>query len=631
MWCVPDWNWHRPWSSVSAGENVIGFVMAGLNRATVIMRPWEPVSWGTALSPAPLSGNSNLPYNVGACTYSLEVGSNMTLPASGSTLYIWVTSNCYWSAAPTPPATSSGSNPYPSWFTPVSAAWQNGSGYAVFTYATNSSSSQRGPFNLTVAGQTIAVTQLAGGSAPPAPTGLSPNNTGGVSTSPTLSWGSTANTTYYNVYLQYSFQGSVTGTSYTIPGPPQSYTNYAWYVDAVNSYGSTQSATANLMTGGAATSGLDFYPVTPCRVADTVIGAQQAPTLNVLSNSCGIPSTAAAYSFNITAIPQTGYLGMLKTYPAGQSQPNVSTLNSYNGSAIANAAIVPAGTSGEINVYVTDATEVKLDINGYFAPPLSNGLEFFAVTPCRIADTRTGAGFTGAFGPPSLVAYTTRPFTVPSSSCGIPSTAGAYSLNFTVVPPGALQELIAWPVGPSLPNVSMLSDPTGAVLADAAIVPAGTGGAINVYPYAATDMLFDINGYFAAPSSQGLHFYPVTPCRVADTRSGAGFSGAFGPPSLVGGGTPRFFPIPSSSCGIPTTAAAYSLNFTVVPPQGQQLGNLTTWPTGQSMPNVSTLNDSAGIVLANAAIVAAGTGGAISVWVTDSTDMCLDINGYFAP
>ena len=45
-----------------------------------------------------------------------------------------------------------------------------------------------------------------------------------------------------------------------------------------------------------------------------------------------------------------------------------------------------------------------------------------------------------------------------------------------------------------------------------------------------TDVLFDINGYFAPPLSSGLHFYPVTPCRVADTRPGAGFSGRFGPP-----------------------------------------------------------------------------------------------------
>ena len=174
------------------------------------------------------------------------------------------------------------------------------------------------------------------------------------------------------------------------------------------------------------------------------------------------------------------------------------------------------------------------------------GLEFYPVTPCRVADTRTGAGFTGAFGPPTMAAGATRTFPIPSSSCGIPSTAAAYSLSFTVVPPGPLGVLTTWPTGQSMPNASTLNDSTGTVVANAAIVPAGTNGGINVYVNNATDVLFDINGYFAPPLSSGLQFYPVTPCRVADTRTGAGFSGAFGPPSMVAN-SPRSFPIPSSN------------------------------------------------------------------------------------
>jgi hypothetical protein len=46
---------------------------------------------------------------------------------------------------------------------------------------------------------------------------------------------------------------------------------------------------------------------------------------------------------------------------------------------------------------------------------------------------------------------------------------------------------------------------------------------------------------------------------------------------------------------------------------------------------VSTLNDISGTVIANAAIVPAGTGGAISVFVYDATDLIIDIDGYFAP
>ncbi len=84
--------------------------------------------------------------------------------------------------------------------------------------------------------------------------------------------------------------------------------------------------------------------------------------------------------------------------------------------------------------------------------------------------------------------------------------------------------------------------------------------------------------YSDSPPPSPSEFYPLTPCRVADTR-GNGFTGDFGPPSLVGGAT-RNFPIPSASgCGVPSTAQAYSLNITVVP-NGTPLSYLTAWPTG---------------------------------------------------
>jgi hypothetical protein len=144
-------------------------------------------------------------------------------------------------------------------------------------------------------------------------------------------------------------------------------------------------------------------------------------------------------------------------------------------------------------------------------------------------------------------------------------------------------------------------------------------------------LIVDNNGYFAPPGSAGaLYFYPLTPCRVVDTRAvgGSGRTGSFGPPQMTAGST-RDFPIPTSSCGIPATAQAYSLNFTVVPPG--PLNYITTWPTGQTMPVVSTLNDVGGAILANAAIVPAGSSGDISVYADNATDLVIDINGYFAP
>jgi hypothetical protein len=46
--------------------------------------------------------------------------------------------------------------------------------------------------------------------------------------------------------------------------------------------------------------------------------------------------------------------------------PIASTLNSYDGTIVANAALVPAGASGEVTAFTTDLSHLILDINGYF-------------------------------------------------------------------------------------------------------------------------------------------------------------------------------------------------------------------------------------------------------------------------
>jgi hypothetical protein len=121
-------------------------------------------------------------------------------------------------------------------------------------------------------------------------------------------------------------------------------------------------------------------------------------------------------------------------------------------------------------------------------------------------------------------------------------------------------------------------------------------------------------------------FVPVTPCRLVDTRINQGGS------TLPANSTRRF--TVGGVCGVPLSASAYSLNVTVIP-QGS-LFYLTIWPAGQAQPTVSTLNDAAGLIMANAAVVPAGISGAatlgkVDVFVTDNTDLILDINGYFAP
>ena len=255
---------------------------------------------------------------------------------------------------------------------------------------------------------------------------------------------------------------------------------------------------------GAANSS-SFYVATPCRVADTrgPTGQFGGPSMfpgqgrdfPLPSGSCGIPLGATAYSVNVTAVPQTKFLAYLTTWPTGSPQPLVSTLNSWTGTVVANAAVVPAGSNGSISVFVKDPADVILDIDGYFGQPGNPGaLAFYPVDPCRLVDTRSAAG---PFGGPEMEAATTRSFAIPAGGCSIPSTAVAYSVNVTVVPDGLLSYLTAWPTGSPQPFVSTLNSWDGAVVANAAIIPAGTDGAISVYVTQPTHVILDINGYFA--------------------------------------------------------------------------------------------------------------------------------------
>src|SRR5208282_2325312 len=110
-----------------------------------------------------------------------------------------------------------------------------------------------------------------------------------------------------------------------------------------------------------------FYTLPPCRVADTrdpnqpsglgppYMPGGQARDFPILKSNCQIPSSAQAYSFNITAVPHVP-LGYLTVWSAGQSQPGVSTLNAVTGTVVANAAIVPAGTGGDIDVFPSNDT-----------------------------------------------------------------------------------------------------------------------------------------------------------------------------------------------------------------------------------------------------------------------------------
>ncbi len=133
---------------------------------------------------------------------------------------------------------------------------------------------------------------------------------------------------------------------------------------------------------------------------------------------------------------------------------------------------------------------------GAFSRPANaQGLQFFAVTPCRTVDTRTGNGGI-------ITAAVQRDFAI-KGTCGIPGTAKAISLNATIVLPSVEGFFSLWPAGGAFPVVSTINFLAGEpALANGAIVPVATGSPDISAAYGTalsagqTHVILDVTGYF---------------------------------------------------------------------------------------------------------------------------------------
>jgi hypothetical protein len=153
----------------------------------------------------------------------------------------------------------------------------------------------------------------------------------------------------------------------------------------------------------------------------------------------------------------------------------------------------------------------------------SPGVAFVAMQPCRVFDTRNA---NGPYGGPRLLANVTRNFDIDSGPCtGIPAGVDAYSMNFGAILADGIGFVTIWPTGVAQPTVSSINTIPGYVLANAAIVPAGTNGSISVFPNTGMHLYGDINGYFTDQYNPGVSFHAVSttaaPAVLAENTSTA--------------------------------------------------------------------------------------------------------------
>jgi hypothetical protein len=158
---------------------------------------------------------------------------------------------------------------------------------------------------------------------------------------------------------------------------------------------------------------------------------------------------------------------------------------------------------------------------------ISPGIGFVAMQPCRVFDTRNA---NGPYGGPRLVANATRNFDIDSGPCTpIPAEVEAYSMNFgAILPDGSNSFVTIWPAGSAQPLVSSINPILGGVVANAAIVPAGTGGSISVLANTGLHLYGDINGYFTEGYNAGTRFIVAAVIGGEAAILGGNFSAAAG-------------------------------------------------------------------------------------------------------
>ena len=235
--------------------------------------------------------------------------------------------------------------------------------------------------------------------------------------------------------------------------------------------GSGGSATASLTVNGSQLSSGSNLIAASYAGSPTFQASSGSVTVNVSgAGSCAYSLSSASVSVG----PGSGNATVSVVVAAGcawTANSNASWLTITSGSSGDGNGVVdysfPANTGNvALSGTLTIAGLTFTVVQAATPPPLA----FYPLTPCRIADTRVGNGFSGAFGPPYLSAGATRSFPIQSSSCGVPGTAQAYSFNITVVPHGGLGYLTAWPTGSPLPVAATLNSINGSVVGNAAIV-----------------------------------------------------------------------------------------------------------------------------------------------------------------
>jgi hypothetical protein len=294
-------------------------------------------------------------------------------------------------------------------------------------------------------------------------------------------------------------------------------------------------------------------------------------------------------------------------------------LNYTTGAVVPNAVIAKIGSNGQVCVFVSNATDLIVDVNGYF--PTTTSLT--PINPARVLETRPGLttsdGLQQAIGVRAAGTVTAVQI---GGRATVPNDASAVVLNVTVTGAQGAGFVTVYPCGTSIPTASNINYITGSTVANLVVAKIGSASQVCIYTSNTVDLIADINGYFPTRTT----YRPLDPARLLETRAGLT---TIDTKFQSIGQRPQNTVLALDVTGrgnVPVGATTAGLNITVTGPAAA--GFITAYPCGIDPPLASNLNYATGSTVANAVIAKIGSKGQICILNSAPTDLIIDVAGY---
>ncbi|HRE00795.1 MAG TPA: hypothetical protein PLV68_05815, partial [Ilumatobacteraceae bacterium] len=313
-----------------------------------------------------------------------------------------------------------------------------------------------------------------------------------------------------------------------------------------------------------------------------LVGGTQL-TLDVAGRG-GVPDNAKVAVLNVTAT-EAEDAAFVTVWPCDAVRPTASSLNVPKGGTVPNMVVATLAADGTACLFSNVTTHLIADVTGY----ISTAVGYTALTPARLADTRADGITVDGDAVNTGITTVGGVVRVPVEGRGdVPAAVSTAVLNVTVTEPVEGGFVTVWDCDATRPLASSVNYAKGQTVANTVFSSLSSAGEVCLFTSNPTHLVVDINGAFTA----GASLAPLTPARLVDTRD----AGQTVDGDQQGGGRTAvgatFAVDVADRGGVP--ADARSVVVSIVATDAVAGGFVTVYDCGQTVPNASAVNYTAG-------------------------------------